>query len=956
MSHPSANRVLKYWLEAIQLEEALSARPRRRPPRKYRPEQVELLEPRRGLSYLRLPLAQHKYLLRQQKQWMHPLQATDWGFFEHWLARKYQAQYAESRGDSSPETLWLIGFPVFYFPRSEELAALFRFPVQLDFLREKKLFKAPSYVERKQKKLPALPTHLRLQAASFDKDELPYTIDSYLAQRVLGLDDQELARFTSPNELAEPSAFLSRLVSLLRESDNNPMLQGEAGLKALTEVCQEAAEGEAQVYPVSLLYDGGLGAATHHLQKEIKGLLKNKKKPPLVTKYLGKEQIVPGRSSLRAGFRPSGLSASQRFAAETLLGSELSVIEGPPGTGKTELILHLAAHHLVERMAALVERGTMPEEILAVCSTNNRAVDNVFEPLWPSGSGLGVALRAGSREQTSEVTLELLKDTLKYLKETKVDNLSEVFGQAKQSFGQLYQESRALGVPASAWVEYQRLARLNQAQGGQQDLGLDGPYLPEPEAIEGLSDSLESLSALEEGGLLSKQALDKKLRALRKKHLDTWQDLLKFRPEIVQFSLEAKLIKDPDRLGELLAQLAEFKAQSRVQGKERKQAKQKQAIREAFQGLDPVKEPSAGTLSQLGETLHLLYEQALQLRRLWALYYKESLVGPLEVVINYLEEQPSLRRALASKAQLGLRLRQLFPVWCSTLLSMGNVFDEDQQTIQQTVLDEAGQCHPAYALSALLRSEQLSWVGDIYQLPPVIRLSSADEARISKKAGVENMEDSFRLLDSLGNSSQSLAGKNMVFQPRLLDHYRCHPEIISVCDQWVGYGLKTHPPRQRETRLSLSPLSFVEVVGPAQRVRSSYHHQEEARAVLQIVKQLFYQGVGAAQLAILTPYVGQLDLLRNLLRRGVEDADSLSLGTVHRFQGGERPVVIFSSVARSAAQMRFLDQRVYLLNVAVSRAKEHFILLGDPDILAAGKYTSGLLSRSQQLGLNFGPA
>ena len=86
----------------------------------------------------------------------------------------------------------------------------------------------------------------------------------------------------------------------------------------------------------------------------------------------------------------------------------------------------------------------------------------------------------------------------------------------------------------------------------------------------------------------------------------------------------------------------------------------------------------------------------------------------------------------------------------------------------------------------------------------------------------------------------------------------------------------------------------------------------------------------------MTPYVGQLDALRGVLhRRGISTVDQpglsltsderLPIGTVHRFQGGERDIILYSSVVTTARSLQFQNQRVNLLNVAVSRARKHFI-------------------------------
>jgi superfamily I DNA and/or RNA helicase len=66
---------------------------------------------------------------------------------------------------------------------------------------------------------------------------------------------------------------------------------------------------------------------------------------------------------------PFGFNASQKKAVEKALTNQLSIIEGPPGTGKTQTILNIIAN--------AVMRG----ESVAVVSSNNSATKNVLDKL-----------------------------------------------------------------------------------------------------------------------------------------------------------------------------------------------------------------------------------------------------------------------------------------------------------------------------------------------------------------------------------------------------------------------------------------------------------------------------------------------------------------------------------------------------------------------------------------------
>lgn len=66
---------------------------------------------------------------------------------------------------------------------------------------------------------------------------------------------------------------------------------------------------------------------------------------------------------------PFGLNLSQEIAVTKALTNQVSIIEGPPGTGKTQTILNIIANLLIN------------DKTVAVVSNNNSAIENVYEKL-----------------------------------------------------------------------------------------------------------------------------------------------------------------------------------------------------------------------------------------------------------------------------------------------------------------------------------------------------------------------------------------------------------------------------------------------------------------------------------------------------------------------------------------------------------------------------------------------
>lgn len=88
---------------------------------------------------------------------------------------------------------------------------------------------------------------------------------------------------------------------------------------------------------------------------------------------------------------------------------------------------------------------------------------------------------------------------------------------------------------------------------------------------------------------------------------------------------------------------------------------------------------------------------------------------------------------------------------------------------------------------------------------------------------------------------------------------------------------------------------------------------------------------------VVTPFSAQVNAIKTSLRKleinGKDEQGSLTVGTVHSLQGAERAIVLFSPVYSKHEDGRFLDSNSSILNVAVSRAKDSFLVFGDMDLI-----------------------
>lgn len=86
---------------------------------------------------------------------------------------------------------------------------------------------------------------------------------------------------------------------------------------------------------------------------------------------------------------PFGVNESQLQAVERAFSSQMSIIEGPPGTGKTQTILNIVANILLN------------QKTVVILSNNNSAVENIYEKLAKENLDYLVA-KLGSKDNRNQ--------------------------------------------------------------------------------------------------------------------------------------------------------------------------------------------------------------------------------------------------------------------------------------------------------------------------------------------------------------------------------------------------------------------------------------------------------------------------------------------------------------------------------------------------------------------------
>lgn len=318
-----------------------------------------------------------------------------------------------------------------------------------------------------------------------------------------------------------------------------------------------------------------------------------------------------------------------------------------------------------------------------------------------------------------------------------------------------------------------------------------------------------------------------------------------------------------------------------------------------------------------------------------------------------------LRRSRTSLREVTHRaaraLQALKPVWMMSPTSAAQYIRPNSVVFDLLVIDEASQMRPEFAVSAIMRAQQIVVVGDANQLPPSDFFASAtmdddDGDDVSATADSESILD--------------LANQRLRRKRRLRWHYRSQHEALINFSNREFY--------ERDLIVFPSPTTDDELLGvKCEYVGGSYEasiNQQEAQAVIEEAYRLMC-AYPDHSLGIATMNIKQAELIRaefdrlmlerpevreymQYHGRGIEEFFVKNLENV---QGDERDIILISTVygpdKNGAVMQRFgpLTQQVgwRRLNVLITRAKlstRVFTSLKPSDIKITEKSSRGVLA------------
>ncbi|MCO7827970.1 DEAD/DEAH box helicase, partial [Escherichia fergusonii] len=716
------------------------------------------------------------------------------------------------------------------------------------------------------------------------------------------------------------------------------------------------------------------------------------------------------------------LAKAQRDALSHFLDArhgDILAVNGPPGTGKTTLVLSIIA---TQWARAALEKSEPP--VIIATSTNNQAVTNIIEAFgkdfsqgtgamagrWlPELKSFGAYFPSSTRKaeaakkyQTEDFfnqveSKEYVEDALLfYLEKAKAAFPEKECSSPEKVIellhGQLVAKSEQLKRLNATWQT------LSQVRAARELIAND---------IEQYLDNLNKLlSGQEQKVTLLKSAKTewKKYRAGESLiySLFSWLPAVRNKRQYqIQLFLE-------DKLGALIAgnqwsdpETIERNIDGLLNSAEREQTtyrqqidsaheivlKEQQAVQEwqrlAFDlGYEGDEELSFSQADELADT-QIRFPAFLLTTHYWEGRWLMDMAR-----IDDLQEEKKKKGAKGVTARWQRRMKLTPCVVMTCYMLPGNMQISEhkgQRKFEKSylydfadllIVDEAGQVLPEVAAASFALAKKALVIGDTEQIPPIWSIAPAIDVgnmlaeKILSGSTQEEITEKYTAIADLGKSAASGSVMKIAqfasryqYDPELArgmylyEHRRCFDNIIGYCNTLCYHG-KLLPKRGREESNLMPAMGYLHIDGKGEQASSGSRYNlleaETIAAWLAENQQNIEAHYGKSLhevVGIVTPFSAQVSTIKQALgKQGIStgaNEKSLTVGTVHSLQGAERAIVIFSPVYSKHEDGGFIDSDNSMLNVAVSRAKDSFLVFGDMDLFEVQPASSprGLLAK-----------
>lgn len=625
------------------------------------------------------------------------------------------------------------------------------------------------------------------------------------------------------------------------------------------------------------------------------------------------------------------MNPSQEQAVHSVLTQPLTVITGPPGTGKSQVVLNIIANAIFQNKTVLF------------ASKNNKAVDVViekFNTLFP----YKILVRMGHRAHRRKAKIDLENqfrepfsfdiqkhppqelDRLPYIS----DKITTVREQMKQ---------RTLITKTIFEIEQHRtdlqkqLPEIFSVLWNHQQLPLINRYH--------LQKNIESL--LDDQKIINKILV--KIRPQyyqQKKHgyfllcsenfpipLKTY--LITFYKEnpkklklILQWIVICKKIENYTKeIEQLIKKIQLLPTDSLLTEKIRTLQKEKITI-----------SLSLLNISQLQKFLQITDDEKAHISK----YFLLS-----EQLENRVGDPQRFRTLLFSQIHTFQEIQHILPAWVVTNLSAKHSFPLKNNLFDLLIIDEASQCDITSALPLFYRAKHLAVIGDPNQLKHISLLPESHDRELAEYHHIEHLFCTFSYTKfSLYDLMEKLLisqGK----QPILLnEHYRSHQDIIEFSNEYYyekKLNIATDTSRLLPDTIIHQRVIWYHIEGETNRSPSPYN-DEEANAVVEQILKLVNNNQRCYKknisIGVVTLFRAQAERISEKIAGSDQCKNmDITIGTAHKFQGDEKDVIFFSPAVSHGVKdgtLYWIRSTKQLVNVAVTRARSLFVVIGDRQV------------------------
>lgn len=243
---------------------------------------------------------------------------------------------------------------------------------------------------------------------------------------------------------------------------------------------------------------------------------------------------------------------------------------------------------------------------------------------------------------------------------------------------------------------------------------------------------------------------------------------------------------------------------------------------------------------------------------------------------------------------------------------------------QTLIIDEAGQCIEPLAWCIFPLADKIALAGDHWQLPPTVLSNEAAilgfnqsilETAITTVKDVYLLNTQYRMREAIAGFSSNYFYNDLLLTASHLTNTGTHITFIDTAGS--GYNEKHGPDGV------------------------SLQNEGELNIVRQLVETETIQPRTAA---FISPYSGQATAAKEILPK------EMRISTIDSFQGQEKETIILSLVrSNDDGEIGFLkDYR--RMNVAITRAKEQLIVIGDSATIGGDAFYNSFLSYVEKKG------